>query len=81
MGHLNAEDEPVVGVREIAPVCLAVQKYALVVGYREEFCEVLGLPHEAVGVVDDDVADLSVCHRLEHFLPPEPLAVAVALPR
>jgi hypothetical protein len=57
MGNLDAQEEPVIRVSEIAPVGLAMEGDVLIVGDLEQFLKVARLTHQPVRMVGDDVAN------------------------
>jgi hypothetical protein len=73
---LDAEDEAVVGVGEVPPVRLAVERDGVVVGDLEQFLQVPGLPHEPVGVVGDDVPEAAIPGVFQQAVPAGPLPLA-----
>jgi hypothetical protein len=75
VGDLDAEDETVVGVGQVPPVSLAVQGDVVAVGDAQQLFEILGLPHQAVGVIGDQMPDPAVGHLAEHLVPARALAV------
>lgn len=73
MRDLDTQDEAVVGVRQIPPVRLPVQRDRVVVGDLEQFFQVTRLPHQPIRVVRDDVSEPALTRRPQQFVPARPL--------
>jgi hypothetical protein len=79
VGHFDTEEEPVIGVRQIAVIGLAMESDVVVVRDLQQLFEVAWLPHQAVRAVRQDVPHLAIAGGFQQRIPPG--ALPVPLPR
>lgn len=78
MCHFDTQEEPIIGVREITPVRLPMQRDVVIVRDLQQLFEIARLAHQPVRVVRQDVTNASLAGFREQSIPPRALPLSLS---